>query len=163
MRALRWSTLGLLSALSAAVGVTARADDDAYGGVSPETNKIPENLAAAPGEAALVTWPGFQMLPNGGSRVFIQTSVAVQPTVRREGTHLEIFLPTVSLPPGNARLPLDTSFFNSPVSEVHAKRKKGGVVVSVVLRSDVAPEVRTERAETGYFFVLIEFPPGTYR
>lgn len=135
-----------------------------YSGVAPGSSTVPDGIASAPGAAALVTWPGFQMLPNGGSRVFIQTSVEVQPDLKRDGNTVHVVLNAVSLPKGNARLPLDTSFFNTPVKSVRAKaRKEGGVVVEVDLRSNVSPSLRTERASTGYYFVYLDFPAGKYR
>jgi hypothetical protein len=135
-----------------------------YSGVAPGSSAVPDGIAAAPGAAALVTWPGFQMLPNGGSRVFVQTSVEVKPDLKREGNTLHISLISVSLPKGNARLPLDTSFFNTPVKSVRAKpRKDGGVVVEIDLRANVSPSMRTERAATGYYFVYVDFPSGNYR
>jgi hypothetical protein len=135
-----------------------------YGGVAPGSSAVPDGIAAAPGAAALVTWPGFQMLPGGGSRVFIQTSVEVKPDLKRTGNTLHVSLVAVSLPKGNARLPLDTSFFNTPVRSVHAKaRKDGGVMVEIELRSNVTPSMRTERASTGYYFVYLDFPSGSYR
>ena len=135
-----------------------------YSGVAPGSNTVPEGIAAAPGSAALVTWPGFQMLANGGSRVFVQTSVEVKPELKRDGHSLHVTLHAISLPKGNARLPLDTSFFNTPVKTVRARaRKDGGVVVEIDLRSNVSPSLRTERAATGYFFVYLDFPAGKYR
>jgi hypothetical protein len=138
---------------------------EGYSGVAPGSSTVPDGIAAAPGSAALVTWPGFQMLPNGGSRVFVQTSVEVKPDLKREGNTLHVSLTSVSLPRGNARLPLDTSFFNTPVKSVRAKARKDGVMVEIELRSNVSlsPIMRTERASTGYYFVYLDFPAGNYR
>jgi hypothetical protein len=139
---------------------------EGYSGVCPGSSKVPEGIAAQPGGAALVTWPGFQLLANGGSRVFIQTSVAVSPQLKREGSRWNVSLPSVSLPSGNARLPLDTSFFNTPVKSVHVRPQKGGgVVVEIDLRAklSVEPNLHTEKAQNGYFFVYLDFPAGNYR
>lgn len=143
-----------------------RAQAEGYNGVCPGSSKVPEGIAAQPGGAALVTWPGFQVLANGGSRVFIQTSVPVSPSLKREGSHWNVSLPGVSLPSGNARLPLDTSFFNTPVKSVHARPQKGaGVVIEVELRAklSVEPNLHSEKAQNGYFFVYLDFPAGNYR
>lgn len=149
--------------LSAAVFATGRIHAEGYGGVSPGSNAIPDGIAAQPGEGALVTWPGFQMLPDGGSRVFVQTSIAVTPELKGDGRELDVLLRSVSLPRGNARRPLDTSFFNTPVKTVRAKPRKGGVVVEIELKTKVSPSVRTEKAPTGYYFVYLDFPAGNYR
>jgi hypothetical protein len=135
-----------------------------YSDVAPGSNVVPDGIATQPGAAALVTWPGFQMLGDGASRVFVQTSVEVKAELKREGNNWTLLLPGVSLPPGNARLPLDTSFFNTPVKSVRAKPNKGGgVLVQLELRSVATPTLHTERAPTGYFFVYLDFPAGSYR
>lgn len=166
-------TLALLSALPLAVvlgsaapapwGHSPRAFAQGYDGVAPGSATVPDGIAAQPGQAALVTWPGFQALPDGGSRVFVQTTVEVKPELKQNGKHVQVLLPGLSLPPGNTRLPLDTSFFNTPVKSVRAKKAKGsGVLIELDLRANVAPTLRTEKAPTGYFFVYLEFPAGNY-
>ena len=152
-----------LAVASLFLTISGSAAAQGYVGVVPGSDVLPDNLAAAPGGAALVTWPGFQMLPGGGSRVFIQTSIEVKPDLRREGNTLYLTLTSFALPKGNARLPLDTSFFNTPVKTVRAKAKKDAVVVEVDLRNGGAsPSLRNERASTGYFFVYLDFPAGNY-
>lgn len=133
-----------------------------YVGVVPGSDSLPEGLAAAPGAAAMVTWPGFQMLPGGASRVFIQTSVEVVPELKRDGDGWQLILPHVSLPPGNARLPLSTHFFNTPVQSVRTVARAQGVAVLLTMRAKLQPTLRTERAASGYFFTYLEFPPGNY-
>jgi hypothetical protein len=159
-RVLAGAQIGLL--LVAASG-SADAQNN-YNGVAPGSDVVPDNIAAQPGATALVTWPGFQMLGDGGSRVFIQTNVEVKAELKREGGSWTVLLPGVSLPPGNARLPLDTSFFNTPVKSVRARpNKPEGVIVQLDMRTRVTPSLRTEKAATGYFFVYVDFPAGSYR
>jgi hypothetical protein len=157
------ASVGLVSAGAGTHAFQLAYAQGGYSGVAPGSNSVPDGIAAAPGAGALVTWPGFQMLPNGGSRVFIQTSVEVKPDLRREGNTLHLTLNSFALPKGNARLPLDTSFFNTPVKSVRAKAKKDAVVVEVELRANVSPSMRNERASTGYYFVYLDFPAGNYQ
>jgi hypothetical protein len=139
------------------------AQAQSYEGVVPGSDVIPDKIAAAPGQGSLVTWPGFQMLPSGGSRVFVQTSVEVVPELKRDsGDNWQLLLPHVSLPPGNARLPLDTHFFNTPVKSVRAVARGPGVAVLLELRAKLKPTIRTERAANGYFFTYLEFPAGNF-
>lgn len=150
-----------LSALLLCLAANARAQS--YEGVVPGSDAIPDQIAAAPGQGALVTWPGFQMLPSGGTRVFVQTSIEVTPELKRDGeANWQVLLPGVSLPPGNARLLLDTQFFNTPVKSVRAVARGGKVVVLLEMRALLKPSLRTERAENGYFFTYLEFPPGSF-
>jgi hypothetical protein len=149
--------------LSLSLGLmTAHANAQSYTGVTPGSDVSPEGIAAAPGEGALVTWPGFQMLPTGGSRVFVQLSSEVTPELKREGEGWAVALPGVALPAGNARRPLDTHFFNTPVKAVRTVARGKGVSVILDMRAKLQPILRTERAPTGYFFVYLEFPPGQF-
>lgn len=135
-----------------------------YAGVVPGADTVPENLPSAPGDAPVVTWPGFQVLADGSTRVFVQTSIEVKPELKRDGeSRWLVLLPGVSLPNGNARLPLDTQYFNTPVKTTRIKpHGKQGVAVILELRTKSVPKVRTERAPNGYFFTYIEFEPGNY-
>jgi len=153
----------LLGGWSATSGLS-EVHAQSYAGVVPGTDTITENLAAAPGEGALVTWPGFQMLPDGGSRVFVQTTIEVAPELKREGQsdNWQVVLAHVSLPAGNARRPLDTQFFNTPVKSVRTVARGAGVAVVLSMRAKLKPVVRTERATSGYFFTYLEFPPGSF-
>lgn len=147
------------------LGFSSLALAQSYAGVAPGSSVVPENIAAPPGGSAMVTWPGFQMTPDGGSRLFVQTTIEVKPDLRRDGGELVLVLPGVSLPPGNARLPLDTHFFNTPLKSARAKPRDGGVQVILEMKPGVSisPSVRTEKAPTGYYFVYVEFPAGNYR
>jgi hypothetical protein len=135
-----------------------------YAGVVPGSDTVPENLPSAPGDAPVVTWPGFQVLADGSTRVFVQTSIEVKPELKRDGeTRWLVLLPGVTLPSGNARLPLDTQYFNTPVKTTRIKpHGKSGVAVVLELRTKSVPKVRTEQASNGYFFTYIEFEPGNY-
>ncbi|MFT3922741.1 MAG: hypothetical protein QM778_09420 [Myxococcales bacterium] len=146
-----------------------------YGGVVPGSNAVPGSVASSPATAgAQVTWPGFQVLEDGGTRVFVQTNVAVQPELKKDGQNWLVVIPGVSLPKGNARLPLDTHFFNTPVTSARmqplhsaGKRRRKhqvgtGVTVLLEMRAPVTPKLRTEKAPNGYFFTYIEFAAGKY-
>ena len=156
-----WSFPLLLLCLSSAVSPSAT-EAQHYTGVVPGSDTLPDNLAAAPGGAALVTWPGFQMMPDGGSRVFVQTSTEVTPELKRDGDHWQVVLGGVALPPGNARRPLDTHYFNTPVKSIRTLSRGQTVSVVLEMRAKLKPNLRTERSANGYFFTYLEFPPGNF-
>jgi hypothetical protein len=152
-----------ISIVTLALLVAAPLSAQSYSGVTPGSDVLPEGIAAAPGQGALVTWPGFQMLADGGSRVFVQTTTEVTPELKRESHDgWQILLPGVSLPEGNARRPLDTHFFNTPVKTVRALHRGKGVAILLDMRAKLQPTIRTERAQNGYFFVYMEFPAGNF-
>ena len=134
-----------------------------YGGVIPGTGMKPDHLAAEPGTAPVITWHGFQPMPGGSSRIFVQSAQKPTTNVRRSGQGFEVVLAGVDLPAGNNRLPLVTRYFNTPVRRARIKKKGGEVVVVLDMRADVAPTVRQEKAQSGYWFTYLEFPPGNFR
>jgi hypothetical protein len=124
---------------------------------------LPANLPAGRQANPVVTWPGFQVLLDGGSRLFVQTSGPVTPELQREGAHWVVLIPGASLPRGNVRLPLDTQFFNTPVKSARLRpRAGGGVMLVLELRAEATPTLRTEAAPNGSFFTYVEFPAGSY-
>ena len=156
----------LIAFVCVLLGSTGLALAQNYNGVAPGSTVVPEHIAGAPGGDPVVTWPGFQMTPEGGSRIFVQTTIEVKPSLQKDGPNWTVVIPGVALPQGNARLPLDTQYFNTPVKSTKLKaREGGGVAIHIELKSHqgVTPQVRTEKAPTGYFFVYIEFGPGNYR
>jgi hypothetical protein len=132
-----------------------------YTGVVPGSNTVPDNLPP-PGITGAVSWPGFQMSPDGGSRVFIQTTIEVTPELKKEGENWQLVLANVTLPPGNTRRPMDMQFFNTPVRSMRAVKRGNTVVVTLHMRAKVQPVMRTERADSGYYFTYLEFPAGKY-
>jgi hypothetical protein len=62
----------------------------------------------------------------------------------------------------NNRRPLYTSYFNTPVTRVEIKRAKKRITLELTLRVAVQPRISSEQAKSGFYFVYIDFPPGTY-
>lgn len=135
----------------------------AYGGVVPGgPNKLRKPAPAAKG-APTITWPGFQMRPDGSSRVFIQSTKAIEPKVLATAAgKYELQLPGARVAEKTNRLPLDTRFFNTPVTKVSVTAARSGAVVQLDLRASVAPQVNSEQGPSGYYFTYIELPKGEY-
>jgi hypothetical protein len=60
------------------------------------------------------------------------------------------------------RLPLYTQHFNTPVTRVELKRENKRTTLVLTLRSDVQPQVSSDRAKSGFFFLYVDFPAGSY-
>jgi hypothetical protein len=135
-----------------------------YAGVVPGAAKQPPAAKAAKASSGpTITWPGFQMRPDGSSRVFIQSTAPLEPKVlSAAGTKFELELPRARIAAKTNRLPLDTRFFNTPVTRVSVSSASAGAVVHVDLRAPVTPLVSSEPGPTGYFFTYIELPKGDY-
>jgi len=141
----------------------ASAERSRYRGVSPEAGVTPPKASRSKrAKRPLITWPGFQARRDGASRVFIQTSEPVQPETRSgEGTFVLRFANTgVHL--RTNRLPIETRYFDTPVTRIRVVRFRRDVEVVLELRAAVTPEVRTLQDANGFHYVVAEFPSGKF-
>lgn len=135
-----------------------------YKGVCPGTKHTPPVARTVRGNA--ITWPGFQVLPQGGSRIFVQSTSPVGQRLERQAGLIIVHLGAAKLAHDNNARPLVTHFFNTPVEEA-AVRVRGGQA-SLVLRmragaTAVTPTLRAEAQEgTGLHFLYVDFPAGQY-
>jgi hypothetical protein len=110
----------------------------------------------------VVTWPGFQLRPDGASRFFIQTNGPVVHQVLDERGRIVVRLRDTGIHLTNTRRWLETRYFNTPVTRARIERRGGDTVLSLDVRAGATPSITTEQAPNGYYFVFIEFPPGNY-
>ena len=132
-----------------------------YAGVTPGTGNLPPR-APSPGGNLLMTWPGFQQRPDGASRFFLQTTAAVQIEQREEQGRFVVILKNTGLHLRNNRRPLETRYFNTPVSKAGIERRGRDLAFVLELRGGVTPVVSQEVASNGYNFIYLEFPGGNY-
>jgi hypothetical protein len=145
------------------VSTASAQQDGTYEGVVPGKAADPAHLLGKPGELPVrVTWPGFQLLPDGRSRIFIQMTGLASHEVSRKGQRLEVRLKDTKLPGSNNKRRLITRYFNTPVLETRLRARKGDVVASLQLREPIEPVLSSETAASGYRFLYITFPAGKY-
>ncbi len=180
-RALRAAIGGAAAAAALAIGgVVAVAQDGAapapeasaggpYEGVAPGTSNTPPRHAAvrrneARGEAkAILSWVGFEALPSGGSRFFLQTSRSVPYTTVASDGQFVVVLPSSRVHLRNTRRPIDTRFFNTPVRSARVERRgRNDLAVVFSLRAAATPTLSTAEGANGYHFVYVDFPAGNY-
>lgn len=139
-----------------------------YGGVTPGRPNPPPALgriARRRGRAAratIVTWPGFQMLPGGGSRFFVQTNSPVAAQLATSDGRVEIVFPNTAIHLGNSRRYLETAYFETPVVRAHLERRRNDMVLVMQMRANVVPQISTG-AEGTFTFTYIDFAAGQYR
>lgn len=133
-----------------------------YPGVVPGTDHAP-TFAPAPGGGGslVITWPGFQMLQGGGSRVFVQATGMLSTQMTKKGMRITIKLGHARLSHKNNGRPLDTHFFNTPVKRVDVQIKKGEALLVIDLKRDVTPTVTTAPGQGGFQFLYVDFPPAS--
>jgi hypothetical protein len=133
-----------------------------YAGVVPGLSGAPAVPVAKSETKPLITWPGFQMRQDGTSRVFIQSTTALTPQPSAAPQRFSVYLPGAKVAGNTNKLPLETRFFNTPVSRVNIEQQRDGVTLVLDLRADVSPVVSSERGPTGYYFLYIDLPKGTF-
>ncbi len=139
-----------------------------YGGVTPGSPNPPPAVGrltrrrGRAARAAIVTWPGFQMLPGGGSRFFVQTSASVAASLSTSDGRVEIVFPNTAIHLGNSRRYLETTFFETPVVRAHLERRRNDMVLVMQMRANVVPQI-SNGAEGSFYFTYIDFAAGQYR
>jgi hypothetical protein len=133
-----------------------------YGGVAPGSRQVPpgmRRLAARRNPGPVVAWPGFQMLPTQGSRVFI---VGTAGTTMVEGprtpTQRSYLFPGARLFLYNNSRPLETALFATPLVRARLRAVRGGVSLVLDVRAEVNPVQGQEAAGNGLVFHYLDFP-----
>lgn len=134
-----------------------------YGGVAPGSRQIPpgmRRLATRRNAGAVVAWPGFQMLPNRGSRVFIVSTAGtnIVEGPRAPGVRTYLF-PGARLFLHNNSRSLETVSFATPLLRARLRSLRGSVSLVLELRADVNPVLSQEAAATGLVFHYLDLPP----
>ena len=107
-------------------------------------------------EGAVATYPGFRMLPDGTSRVFVQVSQKVEVTESKAEGRLVYRMKGAQAIQTN-RFPLVTTFFATPVGKVQLIDQGGDLdmVIDLRLKSDV--QYRVLDTDAG-IVVQVDFP-----
>src|SRR5262249_57672341 len=98
---------------------------EGYRGVAPG-RKIDPPHAPRVKTPVRVTWTGFEMKPEGGSRVFVQLTREAPYQVTEAAGGLRVTLRGVRLNLRNNGRTLDTHFFATPVKTVKVSARRGG-------------------------------------
>jgi hypothetical protein len=129
-----------------------------YHGVAPGGSKTDPPHAPRKKNPIRVTWTGFQMKAEGGSRVFVQLTSEAPYQVTDAPGGLHVVIKGARLHLRNNARPLDTHFFATPVKSIRAAEKGGEVMLMIETKGKAAHAERIEAAG-GYQFLMIDFPP----
>ena len=142
--AFAWASPGLAQESAVAKNPVQINPPGSYEGVKPGGNEPPPLKATPNSSTTLITWPGFQMRPDGGSRVFIQSTAALSHSISQKGNLLLIDLGSAKVSGETNQFALYTRFFNTPV--VRAQLKPGA---RAVLEIELRAAARERRARGG--------------
>jgi len=133
-----------------------------HGTVPGMGNALPrvDEIKGRPGN--WITWPGFLMRPDGGSRLFIQTTkeLAFEKVTKKNRVQLQFRDTRVHL--NNNRNPLVTVNFNTPLRTAFLKRHPKRVDLVMELKESVEIVVTQHVDPDGYCYLFVDFQPGKY-
>ena len=103
-----------------------------------------------------VTFAGFHLFDNGGSRIFVNLTKAVTVDVRRNKRKVEYVLRGARVAIRHGDLP--TEYFTSPVVSARIAAEGPDAVMRVLLREPVEPKHRVVRHADGMATLYVDFP-----
>jgi hypothetical protein len=117
-------------------------------------------IPAAGGPVA--TLPGFEMLAEGGSRLFVELSQSIQIEERHARGTLTYVLKNAHVTVHNNQNPLVTVHFNTPVTSARLVPSGRDLLFIIDLRAAVTPTWKLNPGKEGSAVLNIDFPKGSY-
>ena len=148
----------LVIALGIAPAV-ASAQSETYDGVNPESDSenLPPKVEEIPEGAVMLTWPGFIMHEDGSS-FFVQTSKEVRYGTTQAKGQFELVIHNIRVHLKTNFLPLETQFFDTPVTRATVQRSgKKDVKMVFEMREDVTPTITQKKGKDGFNYVFVNF------
>ena len=105
-------------------------------------------------------FPGFEMLPDGGSRVFVDVTKKIEVTEQIAAGTVTYVLKDTNVESYNDLHALETYYHPTPVIRVRLRRVKKETSLHIALRGDVKPTYRIVEQRDGGVRLEVDFPPG---
>jgi hypothetical protein len=102
------------------------------------------------------------MLPDGGSRFFVEVTRRVDVQVRRAARVLRFVLKGARIVHRNNENALVTVHFNTPVSSARLLPSGRDLIFSVDLRAESEPSWKVVAEEDGSATLQVDFPKGNF-
>jgi hypothetical protein len=110
----------------------------------------------------VATLPGFEMLADGSSRLFVQLTQNVPVEEKRAAGTVTYVLKGAHVTKYNNERPLVTVHFNTPVSRARLIPSGHDLLFIVDLRANVQPTWKIENAKDNTAILAIDFPKGDF-
>jgi hypothetical protein len=137
--------------------------EQSYHGTTPGAgNALPRVEEIKGKEGNWVTWPGFMMRPDSGSRLFLQATkdLTYEKTVTKNRVRLVFKDAQVFL--HNNSNPLVTMNFNTPLKTAYLKRHKKSVELVMELKVPAEVVITQASDADGYCYLFVDFPIGAF-
>ena len=113
-------------------------------------------------DAAVATFPGFRLLPDGKSRIYVELTKAVSVDERRAAGMLVYVLHDARVPVRNNRNALITTHFSTPVGRARLLSTGPDVELLIDLRQAASATHKVVAGENGSARLEVDFPAGDY-
>ena len=110
----------------------------------------------------LATFPGFEALPDGGSRLFVQLNQAVPVEERRAAGSVTYVLKGAHLRVHNDSNALVTVHFNTPVFRARLVPQGNDLLFILELRGAATPTFKLNANQDKTSTLQIDFPKGDF-
>ena len=131
-----------------------------YGGVEPGKKKAePGKKAKKPPPKGTLSWIGFEA-KDGGSQIFLQSVGPFDVSQRIDNGTLVVSLTGVTRLGTNTWRPIDTRYFDGPVSRITAKKGRKGIEVRIAFKDAKDAKqgtVRTATEADGMYYAYLDF------
>jgi hypothetical protein len=136
--------------------------NDRRGAMRPRVRLRPAALMRAQAAAPIATYPGFRILPDGRTQVFVDLSRSATVQERRVGPTLTYVLRGARIMARNNTNPLITTHFSTPVDRARLVRAGDDLDFVVDLRTDAGAIYEVVASEEGGARLEVTFPSGQY-
>jgi hypothetical protein len=126
------------------------------------TRRAPQGHAAVRRSGPLATFPGFEALPDGGSRLFVQLNTSVPVEERRAAGSITYVLQGAHLRVHNDSNALVTVHFNTPVFRARLAPQGNDLLFILELRSAATPTFKMSANQDKTSTLQIDFPKGDF-
>jgi hypothetical protein len=126
------------------------------------TRRAPQGHAAVRRSGPLATFPGFEALPDGGSRLFVQLNTSVPVEERKAAGSITYVLKGAHLRVHNDSNALVTVHFNTPVFRARLAPQGNDLLFILELRSAATPTFKMSANQDKTSTLQIDFPKGDF-
>lgn len=110
----------------------------------------------------VATLPGFEQLPDGGSRVFVQLSTQIPVEERKAQGSVTYVLKGAHVQVHNNTNALVTVHFNTPVSRARLVPSGNDLLLVIDLRAAAQPTWKLSESQDKSAMLVVDFPKGDF-
>jgi len=123
---------------------------------------VQASVAQPPPATATALMPGFELLPDGSTRLFVELTKPAAFEAKPAHATVTYVLKDAHIDRRNNQNPLVTVHFNTPVTSARLQPHGRDLWFVVDLRANVQPTATMESTKEGAAMLRVTFPKGDY-